>query len=59
MNWITLWPLVLFVTLGLFAVMAVLVTVLGARDIRRLLAHLRESPDSDSEAEETHPPTVS
>lgn len=46
MNWTVLWPLVLVVTLVLFAAMAVLVTILGARDIRRLLAHLRE-PSND------------
>ena len=52
MNWITLWPLVLILTLVLFGAMAVLVTILGARDVRRLLAHLRD-PSSDEDSRNT------
>ena len=52
MNWTTLWPLVLVLTLVLFTAMAILVTVLGARDIRRLLAHLRD-PSSDDESRDS------
>jgi hypothetical protein len=40
--WILLWKVVLIVGLGLFATLAVVVTVGGARDVRRLLATLRD-----------------
>lgn len=51
MDWMTFWKLVLLAMLGLFAVMAIVGTILGARDIRRLMGHLRnpdreESPDA-------------
>jgi hypothetical protein len=40
MNWELLWKVVLLATLAAFAAMAVLVTIGGARDIRRLLRRL-------------------
>ena len=46
MDWTLLWKTMLVVMLGLFAVMAVITTVLGAGDIRRLMAHLR-NPEED------------
>ena len=53
--WIVLWKAVLVVGLGLFAALAVVVTVGGARDVHRLLATLREehrrSQESDSAAD--------
>ncbi len=46
MDWTLFWKLMLVGMLGLFAVMAVAGTVLGARDIRRLMTHLRNA-DAD------------
>lgn len=40
--WIWLWKFVLIVSVGLFATMAVVVTIGGARDIRKLLRRLRD-----------------
>lgn len=40
--WILLWKAVLIIGLALFATLAVVVTVGGALDVRRLLATLRE-----------------
>jgi hypothetical protein len=48
MTWILLWKTVLILALAAFTVMAVFVTVLGARDIRKLLAALRD-PEDDSD----------
>ena len=45
MNWPFLWTLMFAVMLTLFAGMAVLGTVFGARDIRRLMKHLRHPED--------------
>ncbi len=50
----TFWKLVLVVMLGLFAVMAVAGTILGARDIRRLMGHLR-NPDREENADAVKP----
>lgn len=49
MTWILLWKTVLIVTLAIFAVMAVFVTVLGARDIKKLLAALRHPEDGSDD----------
>ncbi len=48
MDWTLLWKIMLVTLLGLFALMAVAGTIFGARDIRRLLAHLR-NPDLESD----------
>lgn len=45
MNWPLLWTLMFVVMLALFACMAVLGTIFGARDIRRLMKHLRHPED--------------
>jgi hypothetical protein len=45
MNWEWVWKIVFVVVTGLFAVMAVLVTILGARDVRRLLKSLQDDED--------------
>ena len=45
MTWEFIWQIVFIASLILFAVMSVLVTVLGARDIRRLLQRLRRQSD--------------
>jgi len=45
MTWVLFWKIVLVLALGVFAVMAVFVTILGARDIKKLLAALRHLED--------------
>lgn len=40
MTWMLLWKVMFVVVMLVFAVMATLVTVLGARDIRKLLKAL-------------------
>jgi hypothetical protein len=45
--WQWLWTLVWFVGLALFAVLAVIITVQGARDLKALLRGLRESRDGE------------
>jgi hypothetical protein len=42
MTWILFWKSILILAFAIFAVMAVFVTVLGARDIRKLLTALRD-----------------
>ena len=49
MTWILLWKTILILTLASFTVMAVFVTVLGARDIRKLLAALRQPEDGSDD----------
>ena len=56
MTWELLWKIVLIGVLGIFSVMAVLVTVFGARDIRELLRGLKEDErerESDSSGPES------
>ncbi len=43
MSWEILWKFVLIVGVSLFAVMAIWVTIAGARDLRRLLTRIDES----------------
>ena len=45
MTWELIWKLVFVIVLVTFAVMSVVVTVLGARDIKRLLQHLRDEEE--------------
>lgn len=45
MSWMLLWKVMFVVVMLAFAVMACLVTVLGARDIRKLLKALGERGD--------------
>ena len=46
MSWLIFWKVMFIVVMIVFALMAGLVTVLGARDIRKLLKALGEdSPD--------------
>lgn len=49
MTWELIWKIVFIVVLSLFAVMAVAVTVLGARDVRKLLARLKDEQSEDDE----------
>ena len=48
MTWEIVWKIVFVIVMAAFAVMAVAVTFLGARDIKRLLSALRESSDEVS-----------
>jgi hypothetical protein len=45
MTWMLLWEIVFLVTTGCFAVMAVIVTIGGVFDIRRLFQKLRDDRD--------------
>ena len=45
MTWILFWKIILILALAAFAVMVVLVTIFGARDIKRLLAALGHLED--------------
>ncbi|MBC8354665.1 MAG: hypothetical protein H8E66_21925 [Planctomycetes bacterium] len=42
MSWMLLWKVVLLLSIGCFALMAVIVTIGGAVDVRRLFRRLRE-----------------
>ena len=45
--WITLWKCTLVIGLSVFAVMAVIVTIFGARDIKKLFQTLGEEHDGE------------
>lgn len=47
MNWELIWKVVFIGVVVVFAMMSVLVTVLGAKDIKRLLQHLSDTSNSD------------
>lgn len=47
MSWMLFWKICFVVVLAAFAVMAVLVTILGARDVRNLLRRLKEDPEDE------------
>lgn len=47
MSWELLWKVVLIAVVGAFSLMAILVTILGARDIKKLLRKLRDEEDDD------------
>ena len=49
MTWILFWKTILILALAIFALMAVFVTVLGARDIKKLLAALRDLEGDSSD----------
>jgi len=46
MTWVLLWKIVLLISLLLFAVVAVVTTIGGASDIRKLFRRLREDEQS-------------
>ena len=46
--WIALWKVVLIGGVGLFAALAIVVTIGGAVDIRNLFRTLREQHDKDT-----------
>jgi len=50
MTWIIFWKVLFIGIMTVFTVMSVLVAVLGARDIRRLLAGLRVDADASTRA---------
>ncbi|MEZ6131779.1 MAG: hypothetical protein R3C59_24230 [Planctomycetaceae bacterium] len=47
MNWEWIWKVVFIVVTSLFALMSVLVTILGALDVKRLLQRLKDANDED------------
>lgn len=47
MSWELLWKIVLIGVVGAFSLMAVLVTILGARDIRNLIKKLRDEEEEE------------
>ena len=56
MSWQGLWLGMFWVVLILFAVMSVVVTVLGIRDIKTMLARLAsQAADQDEDDEEGYP----
>ena len=57
MNWLVFWKVMFIAVMVIFALMSVLVTVLGARDIKRLIAGLK-NPDDANPSSENPPPTV-
>lgn len=42
MDWMTIWKVVLVVSLALFAGLAIVTAVLGAGDVRRLFQRLKD-----------------
>jgi hypothetical protein len=51
MTWELLWKILFVVIVALFVVMAVVTTIGGARDIKRLLIHLRNPEEDDPSAD--------
>ena len=56
MSWVLIWKSVFVVGVAIFAVMAVWVTIYGARDIKRLLTRIDESHREKSEQDENGDP---
>lgn len=46
MTWMLFWKIVFVAVLAIFAVMTVLTTIYGARDVRKLLRDLDEEQES-------------
>jgi hypothetical protein len=49
MNWQLIWQIVFVSILVLFAVMAVMTTIFGARDVKKLLKELDEDIKKDDD----------
>ena len=49
MSWMLLWKVMFVVVMLVFSVMALLVTVLGARDIKKLLKALEEKGEEPND----------
>ncbi len=47
MNWMLIWKIVFVGVLAVFAVMAVMTTIYGARDIKKMLRELDEEKDEE------------
>ena len=45
MSWMLLWKILLIAVLAVFSVMALLVTVLGARDVGKLIRALKNKEE--------------
>jgi len=45
--WVVLWKVVLLGTVGIYGVMAVWVTVQGARDIKSMMADIRQRHEAE------------
>ncbi len=59
--WMSLWTFIWFLSLGIFALLSVLVIILGGRDLKALLAALRqrhEAAQTQAMAEEIWEPPV-
>ena len=50
MDWITIWKVVLVVSLALFAALTMITAVLGAGDVRRLFQRLEDQRRDQDEA---------
>lgn len=48
--WVNLWKFVFILTVSVYAVMAVWVTIQGARDIKSMMADLRERHEEPPKA---------
>ena len=48
MSWMLFWKICFVLVLGAFAVLAVLVSWLGARDVRELFRRLRDESNDES-----------
>ena len=47
MTWELLWKIVFFFGVGVFAIMTVVVTIGGAKDIKRMLSELKKSGEEE------------
>lgn len=48
--WVVLWKVVLLATVGIYGVMAVWVTIQGARDIKSMMADIRQRHEAGKAA---------
>mgnify|MGYP005749318273 CR=1 FL=1 len=48
-GWQLFWSIVFFVAVGIFAVLAVVVSIGGARDVKKMLDSLRKNDSSTSD----------
>lgn len=55
MTWMLFWKIMFVLVMAVFAVMSILVTVLGARDIRRLLSGLKDDASADADPSRPRP----
>ena len=55
-NWLTFWEIVLTIGLSAFALLVLAVIPLGARDIRRMFAILKDQSASDQLSQDSDAP---